>query len=52
MTENPTAFLREVIMSYDVYAAEYIGSPNHVRLCVETDSTKKWALSFTSPATL
>jgi hypothetical protein len=46
MTENPTAFLREVIMSYDVYTAEYIGSPNHVRLCVETDSTKRMGLIF------
>jgi hypothetical protein len=33
-------------MSYNVYTAEYIGSPNHVRLYVETDSSKKMGLVF------
>jgi hypothetical protein len=33
-------------MSYNVYTAEYIGSPNHVRLYVETESSKKMGLVF------
>jgi hypothetical protein len=45
-TENLTAFLLEATMSYNVYTAEYIGSPNHVRLYVETDSSKKMGLVF------